>query len=270
MGLFDSHAHYDDERFDLVRDEKIKGLRLKNDVNPLGVSFVVNSASGFETSLKAIELAEKYDFVYATAGVHPHEADTAGEDLEARLAEMLSHRKVVALGEIGLDYHYDDSPSRAVQMDTFRRQMELAYKLNKKVIVHDREAHGDCMSVANEFRGRVIGVFHSFSGSYEMASELIKLGWYVSFSGTVTFKNATNVARSVLAVPDDRLLIETDAPYLAPVPYRGKTNDSSMMYETAKKIADIRGVSVEYIAELTSNNGKRFFGIDRSFTEEDR
>ena len=262
MGLFDTHAHYDDDRFDSDRHEIIEGLRSKNDVNPLGVSLVVNSASGYDTAEKALALADRYDFFYATAGVHPHEAGMVGDELEDKLTALLSHKKAVALGEIGLDYHYDDGAPREVQLDVFRRQMELAYKLQKKVVIHDREAHGDCMTVVNEFKDKTVGAFHSFSGSFEMATELVKLGWYISFSGTVTFKNATNVVRSVLAVPDDRLLIETDAPYLAPVPYRGKTNNSSLMYETAKKIAEIRGTSVEAIAELTLNNGKKFFGID--------
>ena len=262
MGLFDTHAHYDDDRFDDCREEIIEGLRLKNDVNPLGVSLVVNSASDYSSSHKAIALAEKYDYIYATAGVHPHEALSVGDELEDELKKLLSREKTVALGEIGLDYHYEDSAPKEVQQNVFRRQMQLAFELNKKVVVHDREAHGDCMSIVNEFKNKVIGVFHSFSGSFEMAQELVKCGWYISFSGTVTFKNASNVSRSVLAVPDNRLLIETDSPYLAPVPYRGKTNNSSYVYETAKKIAEIRGASVEYIAELTLNNGKEFFGID--------
>lgn len=262
MGLFDTHAHYDDDRFDADRDKIIEGLRLKNDVNPLGVSLAVNSASGYDSAKKALALADKYDFIYATAGVHPHESAAVGDELEATLTDLLSHKKAVALGEIGLDYHYDDAAPREVQISVFRRQMDLAYKLGKRVVVHDREAHGDCMEVVREFKGKVIGEFHSFSGSYEMATELVKLGWYISFSGTVTFKNAANVVRSVTAVPDDRLLIETDAPYLAPVPYRGKTNTSAYMYETAKKIAEIRGTSVESIAEMTLTNGKSFFGIN--------
>ena len=173
---------------------------------------------------------------------------------------MLSKPKAVALGEIGLDYHYEDMAPREVQLDVFERQMSLAEKLNLNVVIHDREAHGDCMDMVRKYKN-VKGVFHSFSGSYEMAKELVRLGWYISFSGTVTFKNAVNVQKSVLAVPDDRLLIETDSPYLAPVPYRGKTNNSSLMYETAKKIAEIRGSTAEKIAELTMNNGKRFFNI---------
>lgn len=261
MGLFDTHAHYDDERFDADRDSIIKGLRCESSVNPLGVSLVVNSASGYDSSKKALMLADEYDFIFATAGIHPHEASFAGDELEEVLTSLLSHKKAVALGEIGLDYHYDDGSPRDVQLAVFRRQMDLAEKLGKKVVVHDREAHGDCMDIVREYKGRVVGEFHSFSGSFEMASELVRYGWYVSFSGTVTFKNATNVARSVLAVPDDRILIETDSPYLAPVPYRGKTNNSSYVYETAKKIAEIKGTTVEKIAELTLNNGKKFFGI---------
>ena len=263
MGLFDSHAHYDDERFDEVREEIIKGLRHKNDVNPLGVSFVVNSASGIESSKKAIALAEKYDFFFATAGIHPAEADTYNDKTREELISLLSHKKVVALGETGLDYHYDE-PSREVQMEAFLGQMALAESLSMKVIIHERDAHQDAMSVVNKFKGRVTGVFHSFSGSFEMACELVKLGWYISYSGTVTFKNAPNVQRSVLAVPDDRLLIETDAPYLAPVPYRGQLCDSSKMYETAKKIAEIRNTTVEYIEKITSDNARRFFSLEEN------
>ena len=260
MPLFDSHAHYDDEKFDNNRETMLEGLRHENDVNPLGVSFIINAASDYRTSKISISLAERYDHIYATCGVHPEFANEVGEELETELSQLLSHPKVVALGEIGLDYHYDDAAPKEVQASVFRRQLSIAQSLNKKVIVHDREAHADCLNIIKEFN--VTGVFHSFSGSFEMAKELIKLGWYVSFSGTVTFKNAVNVARSVLAVPDDRLLIETDSPYLAPVPYRGQTNNSALMYETAKKIAEIRGVSVEKIADITLNNGKVFFGIN--------
>ncbi len=261
MGLFDTHAHYDDPKFDTDRDEIIKGLRLKDSVNPLGVSLVINVGCDYKTSQFCLDIAENYDFMYATVGVHPQDAMIAGDELEENITKLLLHPKAVAIGEIGLDYHYDDGAPREVQKEVFERQMLLAEKHDKRVCVHDREAHGDCMDMVYKFKNRVTGVFHSFSGSYEMAKELVKMGWYVSFSGTVTFKNAVNVARSVLAVPDDRLLIETDSPYLAPVPYRSKRNNSSYMYETAKKIAEIRGQSVEEIAELTLNNGKSFFGI---------
>lgn len=260
MGLFDSHAHYDDSKFDLDRYIQLEGLHCKNSVNPLGVSFVINSASNYETSEFSLQLSEKYDFVYATCGVHPEFALSIGNELEEELTNLLKHPKAVALGEIGLDYHYDDVVPREVQLSVFKRQMSLAEKLGIKVVIHDREAHGDCLEIIKQYN--VKGVFHSFSGSYEMAKELVKMGWFVSFSGTVTFKNAVNVARSVLAVPDEFLLIETDAPYLAPVPYRGHTNNSSLMYETAKKIAELRGTSVEHISDITLSNGKRFFGID--------
>ncbi len=260
MALFDSHAHYDDTKFDIDREQIIEGLRHKNGVNPLGVSFVINSASDYSTSEFSLLLADKFDFFYATCGVHPQFALSVGDELEEKLTALLSHKKAVALGEIGLDYHYDDMAPREVQLEVFDRQMKLAEKLNRNVVIHDREAHGDCMEMVRKYKN-VKGVFHSFSGSFEMAKELVRLGWYISFSGTVTFKNAVNVQKSVLAVPDDRLLIETDAPYLAPVPYRGKTNNSSLMYESAKKIAEIRGSTVEEIAELTMINGKRFFNI---------
>lgn len=260
MPLFDTHAHYDDSRFDDNRQEILEGLHLKTGVNPLGVSLVVNSASDYDTSNISLSLADKYDFIFATCGVHPEAASRVGDELEETVMGLLSHPKCVALGEIGLDYHYDDGAPREVQIDVFERQMALAEKLGKKVVIHDREAHGDCMDIVRKYN--VQGVFHSFSGSSEMVKELVKLGWYISFSGTVTFKNAVNVVKSAASVPDNRLLIETDSPYLAPVPYRGKQNNSALMYETAKKIAEIRGVSVEYIADLTLNNGKMFFGID--------
>ncbi len=262
MGLFDTHAHYDDEKFDGQRDEILKGLRHESGVNPLGVSLVVNIGCNYPSSQESLKLSYEYPFVYATVGVHPQFADDYDEALEGEIKELLSDPRAVAVGEIGLDYHYEDGASRETQLYAFRRQMQLACDAGKRVVVHDREAHGDCMEVVREFRGKTTGVFHSFSGSYEMAKELVSLGWYVSFSGTVTFKNAHNVQRSVLAVPDDRLLIETDSPYLAPVPYRGQMNNSALMYETAKKIAEIRETSVEHIAPLTLDNGKRFYNID--------
>ncbi len=260
MGLFDSHAHYDDEKFSDIREEIIKGLCQKTDTNPLGICGVLNSASDIESSKKALALAEAYPFFYASCGIHPHEADGVGEDMEQTLSLLLSHPKARALGEIGLDYHYDFSP-RDKQREVFERQLSLAAELNIPVIVHDREAHGDCMDIVRRFKG-VKGVFHSFSGSAEMARELVKLGWYISFSGSVTFKNASGILNSVSAVPDDRLLIETDSPYLAPVPYRGSTNNSSYMYETAKKLADVRGTSVEYIANITRQNAGSLFQIE--------
>ena len=259
--LFDSHAHYDDEKFDDCREEVIKGLYQKNDTNPLGVSAVLNSASDITSSLAALELTKKYPFFFASAGIHPHEAANAPENFEELLSELLKNDKVVAIGEIGLDYHYDFSP-RDVQKEIFCRQMKLSEKLNLPVIIHDREAHGDCMEIVRAHKAR--GVFHSYSGSAEMAKELVRLGYYISFSGSVTFKNASGLIDAVAAVPDDRILVETDSPYLAPVPYRGKINNSSYMYQTVLKLSEIRCTTPEKIADITFRNACKLFNIAMS------
>ena len=258
MPLFDSHAHYDEEKFNDNREEIIEGLRQETDTNPLGVSAVLNSASDIKSSYAALELCRKYPFFYSSCGIHPHEAENADANFEEQIKELLKNDKVRAIGEIGLDYHYDFSP-RDVQKDVFIRQMILAREVDYPVIIHDREAHGDCMDIVRKYSAR--GVFHSFSGSAEMVKELVKLGYYISFSGVVTFKNASAILKAVEEVPEDRLLIETDCPYLAPVPYRGRVNNSSYMYETAKRIADIRGTQVERIAEVTFKNACSLFGI---------
>ena len=257
--LFDSHAHYDDKKFNENRDQIIKGLCQKTDINPLGVCAVLNSASDINSSKRAIALAEKYPFFYASCGIHPHEASSATDTMEEEIKALLSHEKVCAIGEIGLDYHYDFSP-RDKQKEVFERQMRLSLELGVPVIIHDREAHGDCMEIVRKYKG-VRGVFHSYSGSSEMVRELVKLGWYISFSGSVTFKNASSILESVKAVPDSRLLVETDSPYLAPVHYRGRVNNSSYMYETAALLAKERGTSVEYIADVTRKNACELFGI---------
>ena len=181
------------------------------------------------------------------------------QDLEEYRA-MASHEKVVAIGEIGLDYYYDDVP-REIQKHWFDRQMALAEELSMPVVVHDRDAHGDCMDMVRKWAGRVTGVFHCFSGSAEMAAELTKLGWYVSFTGVVTFKNARRALEAVAAVPMDRIMIETDAPYMAPVPYRGRRNHSGYVPLVAEKIAEVKGMTLEEVAKITTENGKRFFRI---------
>ncbi len=259
MPLFDSHAHYDDEKFNENREEIIEGLCHASDTNPLGISAVLNSASDIKSSLSALELTRRYPFFYSSCGIHPHEAEDADSDFEEQICGILKNEKVRAIGEIGLDYHYDFSP-RDVQKEIFERQMLLAQKVDYPVIIHDREAHGDCMEIVRRFNVR--GVFHSFSGSAEMVKELVKLGYYISFSGVVTFKNASSILKAVAEVPEDRLLIETDAPYLAPVPYRGRTNNSSYMYETARKLAEVRGVTTEEIADITCRNACELFGIN--------
>jgi len=251
---FDTHAHYDDDAFDRDRDSLIGALPIE------GVSLVLNASSDLNSSAQSVALAEKYPFFYAAVGIHPHEAASMNGEALAKIRALAAHRKVVAIGEIGLDYYYDFSP-REVQKEVFRLQMTLAKELDMPVVIHDRDAHEDCMEIVRSFPG-VKGVFHCYSGSVEMAKELIRLGWHLSFTGAVTFKNARKAPEVVAFVPEDRLMIETDCPYLAPVPLRGKRNDSRNLKHIAACIAEIRGTTTEHIASITLQNGKRFFGID--------
>jgi TatD DNase family protein len=252
--FFDTHAHYDDTQFDLDRESLLESLP-KN-----GISLVVNAASDIASSQAAADLADRYSFIYAAAGIHPHEAaEMAANDLET-LRQLLALPKVVALGEIGLDYHYDFSP-RDVQKDVFRRQMEIARELHVPVIIHEREACADGLAIVTDFPD-VQGVYHCYSGSWETAKTILRQGWYLSFTGAVTFKNARRAAEVVANMPLDRLMIETDCPYLAPVPNRGRRNSSLNLRYIAAKIAEIRGISVEEVAQITMENGRRFFGIE--------
>ncbi len=250
---FDTHAHYDDEAFEADREEVIASLGEK------GVSLVVNASSDIRSSRMSVSFAEKYPFIYAAVGIHPHDASSLTEASLSEIRSLASRNKVVAIGEIGLDYFYNYSP-REVQKEAFRLQMQLAGELGLPVIVHDRDAHDDSMKIVRDFP-QVRGVFHCYSGSLEMAKELIKLGWYLSFTGAVTFKNAKKAPDVVAYVPEDRLMIETDCPYLAPVPLRGKRNDSGNLKYIADRIAEIRGTTSEHIASVTMDNGKRFFSI---------
>lgn len=256
--LFDSHAHYDDEKFDNIREEILSGITSGDNICPCGVGYIVNAGCDIQSSRFSVALSEKYGFMYAAVGIHPHEAQNADEKWFEEIESMLSHPKVCAIGEAGLDFHYDFSP-REIQKKVFERQMLMSQKTGYPIIVHDREAHGQTMEVVSQYK--TVGVMHSFSGSCEMAKELIKKGWYVSYSGSVTFKNAVNLAETVQYVPDDKLLIETDAPYLAPVPYRGQLNTSKHAYATAQKIADLKHKDVEYILEITQSNAKKLFNI---------
>lgn len=258
MKFFDTHAHCDDKRFESEYEGGTNGV-ISDCLND-NVSYIINIGTNLENSRASIQLAERYENVYAACGIHPSDvfyenADKAIEKIE----ELLKHPKAVALGEIGLDYHYEDIP-QDLQMIYFEKQMRLAERLQIPVIIHDRDAHGDCLDMIKKFP-TVSGVFHSFSGSAEMALELVKLGWYISFSGTVTFKNAKKPKEACTAVPSDRLLIETDAPYLAPTPHRGELNRSSYVQLTAEEIARLRGVSLEEIRRLTEENAKRLFRI---------
>ena len=258
MKFFDTHAHCDDKRFDAEYEGGIHGA-IKDCLNS-NVSNIINIGVCINTSKASIALAEQYENVYASCGIHPSEVFYESVDeAVATIEELLSHPKAVALGEIGLDYHYEDVPPE-LQMIYFEKQMALAEKLNVPVIIHDREAHGDCLEMVKRFPN-VKGVFHSFSGSAEMALELVKLGWYISFSGTVTFKNAKKPKEAAVVVPSDRILIETDAPYLAPTPHRGELNRSSYVQLTAEELARLRGVSLEEIERITTENAKRLFRI---------
>jgi TatD DNase family protein len=252
MRLFDSHAHYDDRKFSEDRHAVLAALP------EAGISGVMNAASDLASAELGIGLAEKYGFVWASAGIHPHGAKDAPPDYIKRLAELLSRPKVQALGEIGLDYHYDFSP-REKQLAVFGRQLELALELNMPVIIHDREAHADTLRLLKKHRPK--GVVHCYSGSAEMVQELLKLGLYIGFTGVITFANARKAIEAARAVPLERLLIETDCPYMAPVPFRGRRCDSAMVLKTAEALANIKRVALEELATITDENARRLYNI---------
>ena len=252
--MFDSHAHYDDRRFDDDRDAVLGYL-----LTAKGVENIINIGCDLKTSRRSVALTEKYGQIYASVGVHPHDAKGVPADYIVQLERLLSHKKVVAVGEIGLDFHYDFSP-REVQRRVFAEQMQLAEKTGYPVIIHDREAHKECIDTALSFP-KVKGVFHSYSGSVETAKILTKAGWYISISGVVTYKNAERLPEVAATVDEERLLVETDCPYLTPHPFRGKRNDSGYMEYTIKKIAELRGTTPEHIQRVTAQNAKRLFDI---------
>lgn len=251
--LFDTHTHLDDEKFDTDRDELIESFKSE------GLTLLVNIGADMKTSEASVKLAEKYDFIYATVGVHPNVTGNMTEEDLARLKELAHHEKVVAIGEIGLDYHYDE-PDPEIQKEWFKKQLILAKELNLPYVIHDRDAHADVLEIIKEV-GYTNGVMHCFSGSAEMAKEVTKMGMYVSIAGQVTFKNAPKVQAVAQTVPLDKLLIETDSPYLTPEPFRGKRNNSAYVKHTAEKIAELRGMTFEEIAKITMENGKRFYNI---------
>ncbi len=252
MGIFDTHAHYLKEDFGEERDAVVSSLPQN------GVELVLAVGYDLDSSKEELELAGRYGFVYAAAGIHPEYADKAGDEQINGIDKLLCDKKTVALGEIGLDYHYPE-PERAIQREVFERQLLLAEKRGLPVIIHSRDACADTMELLRKYKPR--GVMHCFSGSAETAREVAELGMYIGFTGVLTFKNAKKAVMSCAAVPLDRLLLETDCPYMAPVPHRGERCDSSMIRFTAEKMAEIKGVSAEEIIRITRDNGKRLFGI---------
>lgn len=250
---FDSHAHLDDAHFDGDR------AAILDDLKNHGVTMVMNVGCDLPSSERSVRLAEQYPFLYAAVGSHPDDADHVDGALLARYRALCASPRVRAIGEIGLDYHYEDVP-RAQQRVAFEKQLSLAEELDLPVIVHDREAHADSLAIVQEFPA-VRGVFHCFSGSVEMARELLKRGWYLGFDGPVTYKNARKTVEVALECPLDRMLLETDSPYMAPVPVRGTRNDSRNVRYIAEKIAALRGLDTDELIRLTAENGKRLFGI---------
>ena len=252
--LFDTHAHYDDERFDEDRETLLRAMPEK------GVGLIVNPGCDLPSSRMAVDMAQKYDFLYAAVGIHPENCGDFAPAMTDGLRALAKAPKVVAIGEIGLDYYWAENPPKELQQEVLRRQLALAQELRLPVIIHDRDAHADTLSIVREFP-QVTGVFHCFAGSVEMAQALIKMGWMLSFNGAATFKNAKKAPEVIAAVPLEKLMIETDAPYLTPVPHRGERNDSSYVRFVAEKIAEIKGISAEEVEKATWENGKAFFGI---------
>ena len=253
MMLFDTHAHYDASRFDADRHQLLASMAEH------GVGRILNAGCDLASSRAAVELAHRYGFVWAAVGTHPDDADHVDGALLDAYRALAADERVAAIGEIGLDYHYEDVP-REIQKTAFRMQLELAAELGLPVIVHEREAHADAMEILRQVPG-VTGVFHCYSGSLEMARELVRMGWYIGFTGVLTFKNARKALEVAENIPLPRLLLETDCPYMAPEPYRGRRCDSTMLVETARKLAELRDVSLPEIARITWENGTRLFGL---------
>ncbi|MEF2700662.1 MAG: TatD family hydrolase [Oscillospiraceae bacterium] len=250
---FDTHAHYDSSKFDADRDAVLRALPES------GVTLVVDPGDNAERSRRAVELAQQYPHVYAAVGWHPEEAENWDENSLPAIRELAKQPKVCAIGEIGLDYYWD-ATYRERQKEMFRAQIELALEMDLPVIVHDREAHGDSLEIVRDYPA-LRGVFHCFSGSVEMAQELLRRGWYLGFDGPITYKNAARAPEVIRICPMERILLETDSPYLAPVPNRGQRNDSRNLPYIAATVARIKDMPVEAVAAQTMENGKKLFGI---------
>jgi len=252
--LFDSHAHIDDEQFDADRDQVIRRA-LEN-----GVTGMINVGCCMASSARSVALAKQYEAIYAAVGIHPHDAQGILATDYEQLAVWSKQDKVVAIGEIGLDYYHDLSP-RDTQRTVFVRQLDVARQMKMPIIIHDRDAHKDIMDIIRSEAKGLSGVLHCFSGSLEMAREVIKLGFYVSIAGPVTFKNAAKLPEIVASIPLERLLVETDCPYLTPHPYRGKRNEPAYVRIVAEQVASLRKLELSALAEITSANTKRLFNI---------
>lgn len=254
--LFDTHAHYDDSRFDSDRDALLRSMPEN------GVGLVLNPGCDAESSRKAVGYAAAYPHVYAAVGIHPENIEDGWQAALDEIETMArTAPKVCAIGEIGLDYYWEkDERARARQQVVFRRQMALAETLGLPVIVHNRDAHADSLAISKEFPN-VTGVYHCYAGSVEMARELLKMGYYLSFTGVITFKNAKKPLEVIRETPIERLLVETDAPYMAPEPYRGRRNSSLYVHRMAETIAEVKGMDAAEVERITTENGKRLFRI---------
>lgn len=251
--LFDTHAHINDRAFDMDREELLQSLSRQ------GVDLLMNPGCNLEDSRLSVKLAEAYPFIYAAVGSHPDSADEVNDAVIDEYRKLCHHPKVKAIGEIGLDYHYEDIP-REIQKKAFILQMELARETGLPVIVHERDAHEDGMEIVKTFSD-VTGVFHCYSGSAEMARQLVDLGWYIGFTGVLTFKNARKAIETAQSIPLDRIVLETDCPYMAPEPFRGKRNHPGYLYRMAEKLAEIRNMTPDEIQAITTENGKKLYRI---------
>lgn len=254
--IFDTHAHYDSDSFDEDRDSVLK------QIEESGVAFILNCASDYASIKKTYNLTKEYDFIYGALGIHPSDANDFNSNVKSEIIEYIkSNEKILAIGEIGLDYYWEENPSKEVQKEVFRAQMNLAKELNLPVVIHDRDAHGDTLEIMKEYP-EVKGIVHCFSGSVEFARECIKLGYYIGITGVITFKNAKKIVDVVKDVPLEKLLVETDAPYMAPVPNRGKRNKSDYISHIIEQIAQIKEISPKEVNMAVNANFKRLIGKD--------
>jgi len=254
--IFDTHAHYDSDSFDEDRDSVLK------QIEESGVAFILNCASDYASIKKTYNLTKEYDFIYGALGIHPSDANDFNSNVKSEIIEYIkANEKILAIGEIGLDYYWEENPSKEVQKEVFRAQMNLAKELNLPVVIHDRDAHGDTLEIMKEYP-EVKGIVHCFSGSVEFARECIKLGYYIGITGVVTFKNAKKIIDVVKDVPLEKLLVETDAPYMAPVPNRGKRNKSDYISHIIEQIAQIKEISPKEVNMAVNDNFKRLIGKD--------